>query len=151
MRRATLIAMLLGCWLAVPSVGWLQPSCPPTPPDAEGPFYKPGAPRRDATGKGLLVSGVVRSAGSCAPVPAARVEWWQANPAGRYEDTHRGHLLSGGDGAYRLETDFPPPYAGRPSHVHVKVSAPGHRTLTTQLYPRAGQTQISFDLVLVKE
>jgi protocatechuate 3,4-dioxygenase beta subunit len=35
--------------------------------------------------------------------------------------------------------------------VHFKVFAPGHRTLTTQLYPKAGQTQATFDLVLVKE
>jgi protocatechuate 3,4-dioxygenase beta subunit len=151
MRGRTLIAILLGCSLVLPPVAWPQGACPPTAPDAEGPFYKPGAPRRDATGKGLVVSGAVRSAGSCAPLSGARVEWWQANPGGRYEDTHRGHLLSNGDGAYRLDTDFPPPYAGRPSHIHFKVSAPGHRTLTTQLYPRAGQTRIMFDLVLVKE
>ena len=117
----------------------------------EGPFYTPNAPRREFTGRGFVIQGAVKSAASCAPVGGARVEWWQANPAGTYDDAHRGSLLTGSDGAYRFETDFPPPYSGRPSHVHFKVFAPGHRTLTTQLYPKAGQTQATFDLVLVKE
>jgi protocatechuate 3,4-dioxygenase beta subunit len=117
----------------------------------EGPFYKPNTPRREATGNGLLVSGVVRSGVTCAALTDARVEWWQANPRGEYDDAHRGSLISGAGGAYRFQTDFPPPYSGRPSHIHFKVFAPGHRTLTTQLYPKAGQTEVTFDLVLVKE
>lgn len=128
-----------------------QPRCAPTRPDAEGPFYKPGAPLRTATGSGLVVQGAVRSAASCDPIPGARVEWWQANARAEYTDSHRGALVTGAAGTYRFETDSPPPYAGRPSHVHVKVLAPGHRTLTTQIYPKAGQTAITFDLVLVKE
>lgn len=145
-------------WVAVIAVGlmlagpaWTQPRCAPTPRDMEGPFYKPNAPRREATGKGLLVAGIVRSAASCDPIKEARVEWWQANPRGEYDDAHRGALLSAADGGYRFETDFPPPYVGRPSHIHVKVFAPGHRTLATQIYPKAGQTEVTFDLVAVKE
>jgi hypothetical protein len=30
----------------------------------------------------------------------------------------------------------------------VKVSAPGHRTLVTQIYPKPGQSEIGFDFVL---
>jgi hypothetical protein len=33
----------------------------------------------------------------------------------------------------------------------VKVLAPGHRALTTQIYPKAAQTEVSFDLVVAKE
>jgi protocatechuate 3,4-dioxygenase beta subunit len=150
-RRAVLGAMAIALGLPVASRVIAQPRCEATPRDMEGPFYKAGAPRREATGKGLLVAGVVRTAGSCSPIGQARVEWWQANPRGNYDDAHRGHLLSGADGAYRFETDFPPPYSGRPSHVHVKVFAPGHRALTTQIYPKGGQTEVSFDLVVAKE
>ena len=128
-----------------------QAPCVPTRADMEGPFYKAGAPVRAETGQGLVVVGAVRSAGGCAPITGARVEWWQANPSGVYDDAHRGALVSGEAGRYRFVTDFPPPYSGRPSHVHVKVFAPGHRTLTTQLYPRAGQTELTFDFVLTKE
>jgi protocatechuate 3,4-dioxygenase beta subunit len=54
-------------------------------------------------------------------------------------------------GSYRPETSFPPPYAGRPPHIHVKVFAPGHRPLTTQLYPKPGQKELSADFVLRPE
>lgn len=147
----TLRALLIAGTLLLAPAAWAQGPCPPTRADMEGPFYKPDAPRRDATGKGLSVTGAVKSAGSCAPLPGARVEWWQANPGGAYDDAHRGSLVAGARGSYRFETDFPPPYSGRPSHIHFKASAPGHRALTTQLYPRAGQTAVTFDLVLIKE
>lgn len=142
------IALLLG---SAPPLTTAQTQCAPTAPDMEGPFYKPGAPRRERTGKGFVVSGTVKSAGACSPIAGARVEWWQANPQGTYDDEHRGSLVTRSDGTYRFETDFPPPYFGRPSHIHVKVFAPGHRTLTTQLYPNAGQTEILFDLVVSKQ
>ena len=151
MRRWGLAALAMAIGLALGPTAGAQSPCAPTRPDMEGPFYTPGAPRRESTGRGFAISGTIRSAPSCAPVEGARVEWWQANPGGSYDDAHRGSLLAGKDGAYRLETNLPPPYSGRPSHVHFKVFAPGHRTLTTQLYPKAGQTQATFDLVLVKE
>jgi protocatechuate 3,4-dioxygenase beta subunit len=125
-----------------------QPGCRPTAPDAEGPFYKPNAPERASIGHGLVVAGTVRTAGSCAPIPRARIEWWQANPQGEYDDAHRASQNADGEGGYRFETSFPGVYPGRPPHLHVKVVAPGHRTLTTQLYPKPGQTEVSFDFVL---
>jgi protocatechuate 3,4-dioxygenase beta subunit len=146
-----LVLLLLALALTASTAALAQAPCRPTRPDMEGPFYKPGAPARETTGRGFTVSGVVRSADGCTPIPGARVEWWQANPAGRYDDAHRGAQLAGRAGEYRFETDFPPPYGGRPSHIHLKAFAPGHRTLTTQLYPTAGQSQATFDLVLLKE
>lgn len=148
-RNVSLIGVLL-----VISVGVSAPAqtrCAPTSPDMEGPFYKPGAPLREGTGKGLAVSGVVKSATTCEPIRAVRVEWWQANPRGEYDEAHRGSLLTGDSGAYRFDTDFPPPYAGRPSHIHVKALAAGYRPLTTQLYVKGGERAVTFDLVLVKE
>jgi protocatechuate 3,4-dioxygenase beta subunit len=128
-----------------------QSQCAPTRPDAEGPFYKPSAPRRGAIGSGFVVEGVVRSTKGCAPIAGARIEWWQANPRGEYDDQHRATMESREGGAYRFQTSFPPPYAGRPPHIHVKVSAPGHRQLTTQLYPKPGQSEIKADFVVVPE
>ena len=146
--RLGIALLLLG---SAPLPTTAQPACAPTPADAEGPFYKAGAPMRESTGKGFVVSGTVKSAGSCASIAGARVEWWQANPKGTYDDEHRGTLVTRSDGAYRFETDFPPAYFGRPPHIHFKVFAPGHRALTTQLYPKPGQTEITFDLVIVKQ
>ena len=53
-------------------------------------------------------------------VPGKNSAWWV-----RYVDAQ---------GRYRLETNLPPPYAGRPRHIHVKLLRPGGRLLTTQLY-----------------
>ena len=148
-RSASLIGLLLV--LGVGASAPAQPRCAPTPSDMEGPFYKRDAPLREATGKGLSVSGAVKSAATCEPIKAARVEWWQANPRGEYDEAHRGSLVTGESGTYRFETDFPPPYYGRPSHVHVKALASGYRPLTTQLYLKGGERALTFDLVLVKE
>ena len=125
--------------------------CPPTASDAEGPFYKANAPIRESTGRGLTVSGKVVSAGSCIIIPGARVEWWQTNQQGRYDDEHRGAQLTSSDGSYRFETDSPPSYFFRPPHIHFKISANGYQTLTTQIYPKKGQGNIGFDFVLIKK
>ena len=122
--------------------------CEPTRPDALGPFYKPGAPTRDSVGQGYVLSGVVRAAEGCRPLPGAQVEFWLANDAGEYDDDHRATLQAGPGGEYRFESNTPPPYAGRPPHIHIRVSAPGLAPLVTQHYPQPGQTSATFDLVL---
>jgi protocatechuate 3,4-dioxygenase beta subunit len=138
-----LVAALL---LAAPASA--QRPCTPTPPDALGPFYTPNAPERASTGRGLTVNGVVRSASSCAPLPGARIEWWSADAKGEYQDALRATQGTDGEGRYRYETVAPGRYPGRPPHLHVRVTAPGHRTLVTQLYPRDGQPAIETDFVL---
>ncbi|UCE64534.1 MAG: hypothetical protein JSU59_05175 [Nitrospirota bacterium] len=70
-----LAALILFFWPGQLAVS-AQRQCPPTDSDAEGPFYKPDAPIRENTGRGLTVSGKVKSAGSCEVIPGARVEWW---------------------------------------------------------------------------
>ena len=122
--------------------------CVPTAGDVEGPFYKPGAPVRASTGSGLSVQGKVLGAPDCRPLPGARVEWWQANSAGDYDDAHRGTRTASAKGEYAFTTDFPGKYPFRPRHIHFKASAPGFAPLTTQLYLRGGETSVTFDLVL---
>jgi protocatechuate 3,4-dioxygenase beta subunit len=125
-----------------------QRTCTPTAPDSLGPFYTPNAPERASTGRGIAVSGVVRSAAGCAPVPGARIEWWSADAKGEYQDALRATQRADAEGRYRYETVSPGRYPGRPPHLHVRVSAPGHRALVTQLYPRDGQPTIESDFVL---
>ena len=134
-----------------PAATMAQTKCPPTAADAEGPFYKANAPIRESTGRGLTISGRVRSAGSCTPIAGARLEWWLANAQGSYDDEHRGALVTAEDGGYRFETDFPPAYYGRPPHIHVRVFAPAHRTLTTQIYPEKGRKAVALDLVILAD
>ena len=125
--------------------------CAATRPDALGPFYTANAPERASTGRGLIVNGTVRSVRGCTPLPGARIEWWSVNPGGEYDDAHRATQRADGEGRYRYETDPPRPYAGRPPHVHVRITAPGHRTLVTQLYPKTEQRSIETDFVLAAE
>jgi hypothetical protein len=128
-----------------------EPKCVPTRPDSQGPFYRPNAPERARTGRGLHIAGIVRSASGCGSLAGANIEWWSANPDGQYDDQHRATEKVDGEGRYRYETDFPGHYPGRPPHLHVRVTAPGHRPLITQLYPKPGQTSLQFDFVLMRE
>lgn len=149
-RRSMLVALILSL-LGVAHAPLAQTTCSPTPPDMEGPFYRANAPERASTGRGVVVSGVVRSSAGCRPLAGARIEWWSANSRGAYDDQHRAVLRSDDAGRYRYETDVPGRYPGRPPHLHLRVAAPGHRTLVTQLYPAPGQTALVGDLVLVPE
>jgi protocatechuate 3,4-dioxygenase beta subunit len=126
-------------------------NCTPTPADALGPFYVPNAPVRDKVGEGYVLSGVVRSADGCAPIPDATIEIWMAGPDGNYADEYRATLFSDENGAYRFESHIPPPYSGRPPHHHLRVTAEGFQTLVTQNYPLPNQTEAAFDLVLLPE
>jgi catechol 1,2-dioxygenase len=125
--------------------------CKPTQPDMLGPFYEPGAPVRTSVGSGYLLSGTVLAADECKPIPNARIEFWLANPRGDYDDAHRATVFAGQTGEYRLESNVPVSYGGRPPHIYVRVRAPGYEELVTQHYPQRGQRKVNFDLVLVGE
>ncbi|MDJ0803487.1 MAG: hypothetical protein QNI89_17370 [Desulfobacterales bacterium] len=123
--------------------------CPPTAPDMQGPFYKPGAPLRDTVGKGYLLTGTVKSAADCDAIAKAAIEFWMASPEGEYDDAHRATVVSDDSGNYRFESHPPPAYAFRPPHIHLRVTAAGFKTLVTQHYPQANKAEASFDIVLV--
>ena len=144
----TPLVLVIVALLGMPSVA--QPQCTPTHPDALGPFYEPNAPERSKTGQDLVIFGTVRSASDCSSLAGARIEWWSAGPNGCYDDGHRATQRTDREGRYRYETDFPGRYPFRPPHLHVRVTAPGHRTLITQLYPESGQTELEFDFVLIR-
>lgn len=138
--------------------------CGLTPPQTEGPFYPVNEQTdkdvdltrieghsQAATGQIIRIVGQVRDM-SCKPLAGAMVEIWQACASGKYNhpedpntaalDPHfqywgrtttdaNGHysFLSIKPGAYPATSDWI-----RPPHIHYKVAAPGHRTLTTQFY-----------------
>jgi protocatechuate 3,4-dioxygenase beta subunit len=117
-----------------------------TASNIEGPFYKAGAPHRAVlVGPGeraerLAITGVVMTT-ACAPVPGAELDVWHADRRGGYDNDGfhlRGKLVTDAKGRYELRTIVPGRYLNgetyRPAHVHVKLRAKGHRTLTTQLY-----------------
>ena len=117
-------------------------------------------PQRDAeAGTPLLFQGRVTSVSGEALL-GAHVEIWHADDAGFYsqfapgipEWNLRGTVVVDAEGSYQINTLQPAPYqiptdgacgqlisaagwhAWRPAHLHLKVSAPGHQGITTQLY-----------------
>ncbi len=122
------------------------PSCAddddPTPEQTEGPYFKANSPEqsdlRAGAGGGtpLDLSGTVVTT-ACQPVAQAKMEFWQANDAGEYDNTGytlRGHQFTDAQGRYSLKTVVPGLYPGRTRHIHVMVQAPNSNVLTTQLY-----------------
>ena len=114
----------------------------PTIAQTEGPYYKAGAPESanlvtdGMPGTRLTLTGYVVDT-SCAPIANARVETWQADSTGAYDNTGytlRGWVTTDAVGRFTIETIVPGEYPGRTEHVHVKITPPGGATLTTQLY-----------------
>jgi len=109
------------------------------------------APVGSFVAKRLVLSGVVRSGKDCAPLAGARITFLLANPQGVYDDAHRGTIITGPDGGYRFESNFPGQYEGTPTHIHLLISAPGHRAIETEYLLRNGQTSGTFDVTLTAE
>jgi catechol 1,2-dioxygenase len=123
-----------------------DPECETTD-DILGPFYKAGAPFQEnvipeGTGAGpLRIEGKVMS--ECVnPVQDAIVEIWNADENGDYDTSEafhfRGRFQTSGDGSYRFVTIVPGRYLNggtyRPSHIHFRITAPGHQELVSQIY-----------------
>jgi protocatechuate 3,4-dioxygenase beta subunit len=136
----------------------------PTPSETEGPFYPVMAQKDldfdltrveggdgVAQGKQIFIAGrVLDTAGNA--IEDATVDLWQANAAGRYrhpeesdenplDPNFQGWAIvpSGNNGAFRFKTIYPGAYGAgrgwrRPPHIHFKISKPGYKALTTQLY-----------------
>ena len=109
--------------------------------DAEGPFYKQGAPVRsviETDGDPITIEGMILTGDDCTkPVPGAVIDVWHCNNQGEYDMQGfigRGQVLSDKNGKYTFSTILPPPYGSRPRHIHFKVRADGFPELTTQLY-----------------
>ncbi len=143
--------------LCLPWAAFGQGNCgAPTPEDTEGPFYKAGAPARESLvepaskAEKLVLSGVVRSA-DCKPLAGVALDFWHADERGAYDNSgyrYRGLVKTDAQGRYRLETNLPPPYSGRPRHIHVKLQAPQGKVVTTQLYFPGESRGADRDLVL---
>jgi protocatechuate 3,4-dioxygenase beta subunit len=151
----------LAClFLLLPPAVSAQGSCgAPTPSDMEGPFYKAGAPARASIAEAgskadkLLLAGIVRSA-DCKPLANVTLDFWHADAQGEYDQQgyrYRGVVTSDAEGRYRIETNLPPPYMGRPRHIHVRLQRPGGKPLITQLYFPGESRGADRDLVVRME
>lgn len=129
--------------------------CAATAANIEGPYYRAGAPVRGdlrdpgTLGVPLSVTGRVLSLDCRSALHHAELDIWQADSLGHYDNDGsavlpgnafrlRGKVATDARGEYRFDSIVPGRYLNgaryRPAHIHVKVSAPGHVPLTTQLY-----------------
>jgi protocatechuate 3,4-dioxygenase beta subunit len=122
-----------------------QTRCTPTANDGGGPD-RGIPPMRAKIGTGHVLTGVVLSP-SCAPIPGARVSFWQSNAKGVYSTAGRGAVVTSRSGRFRFEGPRPTTYDGRPGHIHIRVEAPGFEPLYTEYEPR-GATRGKVRLVL---
>ena len=129
--------------LAETIAAWQEQGRKATAWDEIGPFYKRDAPQsahlRAPGDPGLPVpvaGKVLDTAGHL--LPGASVEIWQADHSGGYDldgYRYRATLLADDHGQYSFDSVMPGHYPGRVcQHIHYLISAPGHKTLTTQLY-----------------
>jgi len=139
-----------GCGGPEAGSGGLTPECDETETNPLGPYYREGAPVRSDLASGqagtvLLLEGIVLGGPECAtPLEGALLDVWQADDAGVYDNESpdflfRGRLFTGADGRYSLRTVLPGRYElapgqFRPAHIHLKLEAPAHRAIVTQLY-----------------
>ncbi|MCG2624791.1 catechol 1,2-dioxygenase [Arthrobacter sp. I2-34] len=140
----------------------------PDAPQLQSPATLPM--REDEAGTPLLFQGRVTNVDG-EPLAGAHVEIWHADDLGFYsqyapglpEWNLRGTVIADADGFYQINTIQPAPYqiptdgacgqliaaagwhAWRPAHLHLKVSAPGHELLTSQLYFK-GDNHINDDI-----
>jgi hydroxyquinol 1,2-dioxygenase len=117
-----------------------------------------------SVGERLVIGGRILDATDGSPIPDATVDVWQADGDGRYsnESSHldpwnlRGRQSTTADGGYEIATVRPLHYTvkddgpigrllavlgrhpWRPAHIHLLVSAAGHRSLVTQVYIAGG-------------
>lgn len=129
------------------------PDSPRLPAEATLPM------REGEKGTRLTFHGQVRAVDGTA-LAGATVDIWHCDDDGFYSQfapsppqwNLRGTLTADDDGHFRIHTIQPAPYqiptdgatgaliraanwhAWRPAHLHLKVSAPGHELITTQLY-----------------
>jgi protocatechuate 3,4-dioxygenase beta subunit len=119
-----------------------------------------GDMKQDNEGAAVIVHGHVRNPDGT-PIKGAEIEIWQTAENGLYsnqDDTQpeynlRCHLTLGDDGKYQFSTVRPAPYTvpddgpvgellhatgrhpWRPSHLHFIITAPGYRSLVTEVFP----------------
>ncbi len=164
-----LLSDLLGITALVEEINSQRPKGA-TPNTARGPFYRPDAPRLplgasislDGIGEPLEVRGVVRDLDGH-PIAGAKVEAWQANGEGHFENQQpdlqpefnlRGIFTTDKSGGFHYRTVKPAGYSvpadgpvgqllsrvgyplRRPAHLQFMISAEGFETITTHVFDR---------------
>lgn len=119
-------------------------SCTPTLDDGVSPSYKEDTPERTVVGQGHVLTGVVLSSTDCKPIANAKLEFWPEEAGLGHPDSSRATFYTDKDGRYRFECNMP-------EHIHMRISAPGYRTIGVNSYHPEGQAEGTLDIVLEPE
>jgi protocatechuate 3,4-dioxygenase beta subunit len=137
--------------VAVSSSGGSTLSCTPTRNVAQGGTPQlsfPEPPVRSSVENGHILRGTVQSSRNCEPLKQAKLVFWWANTAGKYDDAHQATIFTKDNGTFELESNFPGQYEGASPHFHLIVWADNHQPIETSYNPRIGQTEGNFAIVL---
>ncbi len=115
--------------------------------DMLGPFFREGAPFRNniryQKNEGeipLKVVGRVFGSDCKMPLPDTLIDIWHCDHQKHYDMTSseyrcRGRFYTNDLGDYWFETFIPPPYQGRPKHIHYLIhESDRNKELVTQIY-----------------
>lgn len=115
-----------GCAMIAP-----QPPCTMTawnmPIDA---LQDPPFVERAITGDEYKLSGIIRDAATCQPIPDATIMYDLANTQGDYDGTQRGTVHSNSFGLFTIQTNRPGAYGGGIPHVHLFAGKAGYGPIT---------------------
>jgi len=104
-------------------------NCEATPAMHSGTHYQAVTTEKVNMGKGLRISGTIRSANDCKAIPRAKISRWQTNREGVYTQNLYAYMYSDTNGKYSYETEWP----GAPiAHIHFIIEAQGYQKLVTQ-------------------
>lgn len=120
------------------------PFCKLTLDDGVSPSYVPNAPERTVVGHGHVVTGIVLSSADCKPIVHARLEFWPEEGDLGHAASSRATFYTDETGHYRFECNMP-------DHIHMRISAPGYKTIGVNSYHPNGAAQGTFDIVLRPE
>lgn len=119
-------------------------SCRPTLDDGVSPSYIANTPERTTVGRGHVLTGVVLSSVDCQPIANAKLEFWPEEPGLGHPDSSRATFFTDANGFYRFECN-------PPEHIHMRISAPGYKTIGVNSYHPEGAAEGVFDIALVPE
>ncbi|WP_459210119.1 dioxygenase family protein [Aquimarina rhabdastrellae] len=122
---------------------------------------------RNLKGSKIIVSGKIYSGlDKKEPVRNAKVEVWHADDFGTYHiEEHnkdisyystnkpilRGFILTDENGEYAFSSIRPGLFGDRARHFHYRISAPGYRTLETQIYFKNDPRILIDDIAMVAD
>jgi len=118
-----------------------------TSQDMLGPFFRPHAPFRNQISAlrqmdevPIKVIGKLIGADCQTPLADTVIDIWHCDYNKNYDMdstdyTCRGKIKTNASGEYFFNTYIPPPYGGRPKHIHYLIDeVEGFQSLATQLY-----------------